>query len=559
MTNIFEDIEEEFSIGNMAPVVPLTGGEEGVLSKYNKPIEKLIETDNAEILNLPKDTKFEEEEPEDEKFDEYSFDDIDSYADVTESVSYFIGYFGTIGAISTIALGIKAVEYTKIKKAIKLYEDNNNVPYKISDIKYKTFSMDPFKKSANEGTELGKIKAILQKTTGNTICTVAVTKTEPEKQIFRFYTSNSDNSIAANVEFIDSKAKGFEDYYHAAIVLKIRRELGNIATWADDIIDKYGTKTKTEKVAKNINEAFKALDLFSTKDVVEESTIDKADILSEEIHKKIIVCESRKESLYKALSQSDNSSFNRLLTEYTSITSEELSLFEEAIKGKQKYNDEGKKVPDTCPECGSKVGVVIKGEPVYCCTNKECKKCFGTLPFKESTTDIYEFESEDDIDWDADETVLVEAKDIADDMLEIIRTLNGKGYKTKYSSPGFPSARMKKDMYRDGIYKGKLYSTARIVFANIYDFKDIPKHWVSRILDGDKTAIYVKNPSYKITDGLPTNAFYKWKEKYMGTLNSWVNSLPQKGEDQKDDIVKIEESANNSLNEIMDELFVEIL
>ena len=54
MTNIFEDIEEEFSIGNMAPVVPLTGGEEGVLSKYNKPIEKLIEKTQITTSNIKK-------------------------------------------------------------------------------------------------------------------------------------------------------------------------------------------------------------------------------------------------------------------------------------------------------------------------------------------------------------------------------------------------------------------------------------------------------------------------------------------------------------------------
>jgi DNA-directed RNA polymerase subunit RPC12/RpoP len=44
------------------------------------------------------------------------------------------------------------------------------------------------------------------------------------------------------------------------------------------------------------------------------------------------------------------------------------------------YNDEGKKVPAICPECGGKVVLVLRGEPVYICS--KCEKYFGTMPFK---------------------------------------------------------------------------------------------------------------------------------------------------------------------------------
>lgn len=44
-------------------------------------------------------------------------------------------------------------------------------------------------------------------------------------------------------------------------------------------------------------------------------------------------------------------------------------------------NDKGETVPTECPECGSKVGVFMKGEPVFLCTNKKCNKYFGTVPF----------------------------------------------------------------------------------------------------------------------------------------------------------------------------------
>lgn len=53
-------------------------------------------------------------------------------------------------------------------------------------------------------------------------------------------------------------------------------------------------------------------------------------------------------------------------------------------EGKVKYvNDKGQKVPKVCPKCGSKVGIYFKGEPVFICSNKECKKYFGVLPFNE--------------------------------------------------------------------------------------------------------------------------------------------------------------------------------
>ena len=58
-------------------------------------------------------------------------------------------------------------------------------------------------------------------------------------------------------------------------------------------------------------------------------------------------------------------------------------------KSKIRKNDKGKAVPDKCPKCGAKVGVFIKGEPVYLCSNKKCKKYFGTVPcnFNESVFD----------------------------------------------------------------------------------------------------------------------------------------------------------------------------
>lgn len=53
----------------------------------------------------------------------------------------------------------------------------------------------------------------------------------------------------------------------------------------------------------------------------------------------------------------------------------------ESVTEKTIYNDEGEIVPEVCPKCGSKVGIFIQGEPVYLCTNKECRIFFGVVPF----------------------------------------------------------------------------------------------------------------------------------------------------------------------------------
>lgn len=54
----------------------------------------------------------------------------------------------------------------------------------------------------------------------------------------------------------------------------------------------------------------------------------------------------------------------------------------------ERINDEGDTVPEKCDKCGSHVGLYLKGEPVWLCSNKKCGKYFGTAPcnFQEATT-----------------------------------------------------------------------------------------------------------------------------------------------------------------------------
>lgn len=53
-------------------------------------------------------------------------------------------------------------------------------------------------------------------------------------------------------------------------------------------------------------------------------------------------------------------------------------------------DDKGNDIPKVCPKCGSKVGVFLRGEPVFLCTNKECGKYFGTVPFPENESIDYD-------------------------------------------------------------------------------------------------------------------------------------------------------------------------
>lgn len=176
----------------------------------------------------------------------------------------------------------------------------------------------------------------------------------------------------------------------------------------------------------------------------------------------------------------------------------------------------------------------------------------GTKMIEESVEDIDEgkiyFEEVDDLELFEEGN-----KGIDEDILPIVQTLNSKGYKVKYSCSGHPSARAKNDKFRDGIYKGKLYSTARIIFDKKYNIGHAPKYWMTKSLkDGSASAIYIEPPTFKIVDGMPTEAFNKWKAKYMNSLKTWVNGLPHQGTEKKEDVKKVEES-------VLDTLFLDIL
>lgn len=154
--------------------------------------------------------------------------------------------------------------------------------------------------------------------------------------------------------------------------------------------------------------------------------------------------------------------------------------------------------------------------------------------------------------------IVAEAANIDKEIADDISILNSKGYKTKYSSAGHTKLRKQSDVDHDGVYYGKLYTDARIMFDAEYKFPDPPKYWRFKIVDG-KDYLDVIPITYDKKDGTPDEAFYKWKTNYMNSLRSWIEKLPEKKESDKI-IMKdgtVTESSNDFYNDLFNELYLD--
>ena len=45
-----------------------------------------------------------------------------------------------------------------------------------------------------------------------------------------------------------------------------------------------------------------------------------------------------------------------------------------------------KGVPEFCPKCGVKVSLYFRGEPVFLCSNKDCKAYYDVMGFTEKSS-----------------------------------------------------------------------------------------------------------------------------------------------------------------------------
>lgn len=130
-----------------------------------------------------------------------------------------------------------------------------------------------------------------------------------------------------------------------------------------------------------------------------------------------------------------------------------------------------------------------------------------------------------------------EAANIDKEMQKYIDKLNNKGYKTLYSSPGHDNIRAKEDPNKDGVYYGKIYCDARLMFGDNYDFGEAPKYWHWRHVDG-KSYLDITPITFKGDDGSRDKQYAEWKEKYLKSLDEWIDELPDasdNGKKKKDD------------------------
>lgn len=119
---------------------------------------------------------------------------------------------------------------------------------------------------------------------------------------------------------------------------------------------------------------------------------------------------------------------------------------------------------------------------------------------------------------------------IPDQIEGAVSILEGKGYKVKYSSPGYTNTKFNNDKNKDGVVNNKLTSTGRIIFSRDYKFTSTPKGWEWRALQNGVKALYVKPITYNLDKEPDTEkAFQKWKGQYMEALNKWATALPQCG------------------------------
>lgn len=150
------------------------------------------------------------------------------------------------------------------------------------------------------------------------------------------------------------------------------------------------------------------------------------------------------------------------------------------------------------------------------------------------------------------ESAIYESADMEDEIRPIVEELNRKGYSVKYASPGHTKLRKKEDKEPDGVYYGKLYSDARIMFKDAYSFPEAPKYWHWREVDGC-SYLDISPISYSSKDGSPDEAFRKWKENYMNSLRTYVDNLKSNGSSKKSDNDSEDESDKDEVQESVDE------
>lgn len=198
------------------------------------------------------------------------------------------------------------------------------------------------------------------------------------------------------------------------------------------------------------------------------------------------------------------------------------------------------------------------GEKIY--ENKikgltsKIEKISKELEKKEKEVEEFNKENKKSDEKEVEESVEIftEAANMEDEIKPIVNTLNRKGYKVKYASPGHKNLRKKEDKEPDGVYYSKLYSDARIMFDDKYNFPNAPKYWHWREVDGC-SYLDITPFTYNKDDGTPDQAFTKWKNNYMNTLKTFVDDLENLSDkDVKESLEEFSYSLMEEIYESMD-------
>lgn len=309
------------------------------------------------------------------------------------------------------------------------------------------------------------------------------------------------------------KGCGFTEYKEKGIVINYKKLIKNIDMTVefnkgdDSIVIFYEIKSESVNESTNNDDLFqeavintgKYIDLFKTY----EDVIGMLHVESEDI-KKLSKC--------------------KVLCERVDGLQEKINEYQSCIISNSEFKHNNFGLTESAME--------QRCEDIY---NEFCEH-----PYMESISNNFDvlYESERDID---------------DDIKSILTRLHRKGYVTLYSCSGHNGTRKKEDTYRDGVYKGKLYTTARVTFNKIHNFSNIPNGWYSSEKDG-KTTLYVKPITYDEKQGSPNEAFVKWKSVYLENLRTWAKTVQEVTTEVKESV-----SNTDSMSELLDQILSDLL